>query len=246
MIILHILRSILIYIVVFFGFILISLVLLPLLWIIGLFSKDARERTARCFSDAALSFLRIMTGSKSIVIGAENVPDEAVLFVANHRGYFDIVSIYPFFHGRRLGFVGKKEFTAFLPFRLWMEWIGCLFIDRDNPREGLKAINAAAEDIQNGKSIWIYPEGTRGHEEDNLPFHAGSFRIAEKAGCKIVPAAQCHADDVFEKHIPLIKPAKIITVFGKPYSTEGLDRQELRELYKTVEEECRRLYNEYK
>ena len=47
-------------------------------------------------------------------------------------------------------------------------------------------MNEAVEDLKNGKYIWIYPEGTRNHGQELLPFREGSFKIAEKARCKIV------------------------------------------------------------
>ena len=36
-----------------------------------------------------------IAGTKITVIGEENIPDEAVLFIGNHRSYFDILLTYP-------------------------------------------------------------------------------------------------------------------------------------------------------
>ncbi|MBR6271895.1 MAG: 1-acyl-sn-glycerol-3-phosphate acyltransferase [Lachnospiraceae bacterium] len=223
-----------------------SLIALPVLWLVGKISPLAKEKAARVMGCGGIRMVRFIVGVKADNIGLENIPDEPSLFVANHRSFFDIITVYPDMKKIRLGYIGKKQFKKFLPFKIWMEYMGCIFLDRDNPREGLKVVNQAAEDIKNGKYIWIYPEGTRGHEDGNLPFHAGSFRIAEKAGCAIVPVAQLRGDEAFENHLPYVKPTKMINVFGKPIPTEGLDKAELRELYKTAEAEVARLYEQYK
>ena len=60
-------------------------------------------------------------------------------------------------------------------------------IDRENPRNAMKAINTAAEFVKNDVcSMLIYPEGTRSRDRGMLPFHAGSFKIATKAGAPLV------------------------------------------------------------
>ena len=60
-------------------------------------------------------------------------------------------------------------------------------IDRENNRNALKTILAAADYIKKDIcSIAVYPEGTRSKSNQLLPFHAGSFKIAQKANCPLV------------------------------------------------------------
>ena len=56
-----------------------------------------------------------------------------------------------------------------------MKRLHCLFLDRKNPKEGLKTILQAIEDIKEGISICVFPEGTRnrGEELSMLPFRDG-------------------------------------------------------------------------
>ena len=64
---------------------------------------------------------------------------------------------------------------------------GCLPIDRENDRKALTAILTAADYLKRGLcSMAIYPEGTRGRGGELLPFHAGSFKIAQKANVPLV------------------------------------------------------------
>ena len=69
-----------------------------------------------------------------------------------------------------------------------MKNLHCLFLDRKDIKQGLKTILEGIEKVKSGISICIFPEGTRNKVNDTfLPFHEGSFKIAEKSGCPIIP-----------------------------------------------------------
>ena len=71
--------------------------------------------------------------------------------------------------------------------------------------------------MKNGISICIFPEGTRNKVADTfLPFHEGSFKIAQKAGCPIVPITINNSSAILEDHFPKIKKAHVIIEYGKP------------------------------
>ena len=167
-----------------------------------------------------------MAGVTVEVRGFENIPqDRPVLYVGNHRSYFDILVGYTTAPGL-LGFVAKKEMEKIPLLSKWMLNVNCLFLDRDNIKEGLKTILAGIEKIRRGVSVWIFPEGTRNKNEqlsNLLPFKEGSLKIAEKSGCPVVPVAIKGTADVFEKHIPCIRPSHVIIEFGKPFIVKELD-----------------------
>ena len=89
--------------------------------------------------------------------------------------------------------------------RRWMDNLFCLFLDRKNMKEGLKTILKGIDYIKDGKSIVIFPEGTRNKGEGVQDFHAGSFKFAEKTGCKIIPMVQTNTDCIFERQFPRLK-----------------------------------------
>ena len=167
-----------------------------------------------------------LAGVTVTVKGAENIPeDTAVLYVGNHRSYFDILAGYTTVP-TLLGFVAKKEMEKIPLLRTWMVNVNCLFLDRKNIKEGLKTILQGIEKVKNGVSIWIFPEGTRNPNEDItelLPFKEGSLKIAEKSGCPVVPVAIKGTAEVFEKHIPLICPSHVVIEFGEPFIVKELD-----------------------
>jgi 1-acyl-sn-glycerol-3-phosphate acyltransferase len=118
-----------------------------------------------------------------------------------------------------------------------MVLVGCFFLKRDNPRDGMRMIKKAAENIRKGNSMVIFPEGTRNKHEDEAlvqEFHAGSFHIAQKSGCKIVPMAISGTADVFENHLPKVRPGHVIIQYGEPIDTSALDRAAMKKLPDTV------------
>ena len=173
-------------------------------------------------------FLKI-SGVKVTVIGEENIPkDTAVLYVGNHRSYYDILVGYATTSGL-LGFVAKKEMDKFLILRSWMRMVNCLFLDRKDIKAGLKTILEGIEKVKSGISIWIFPEGTRAKgkdETDMLPFKEGSLKIAEKSGCPVIPVAMVRTADIFEKHLPCVKPTEITVYYGKPIYIKELEPEQ--------------------
>jgi len=173
----------------------------------------------------AFRIILFLCGIKKTVIGVENIPkEEAVLYVSNHRSYFDILIGYTSVPNLT-GYVAKKEMSGIPLISWWMRFLNCLFLDRDNIREGLKTILEGVELIKNGYSVFIAPEGTRNQKDDMLPFKEGSLKMAEKTGCAIIPVSISNTDNIFENHIPWIRRAHVIIEFGKPVYPGDLNKE---------------------
>lgn len=174
----------------------------------------------------AFRFVTFPTGMKRIVLGLENIPkDTAVLYASNHRSLADIPMAY-ITVPNLMGFVAKIE-TKKAPFlSWWMVLVNCLFLDRSDMRAGMKMILDAIDSIKQGYSIFIAPEGTRNQEAELLPFKEGSFKIADKSGCPVIPVAISGTDDVFENSFPWIKKATCVIEYGKPIYPEQLSKEE--------------------
>lgn len=173
-------------------------------------------------------FLKV-AGVKVTVKGAENIPtDRAVLYVGNHRSYFDILVGYTTTPGL-VGFVAKKEMRKFPILNRWMDNVNCLFLDRQDIKAGLKTILEGIEYVKSGISMWIFPEGTRARgkdELDMLPFKEGSLKIAEKSGCPVIPVAMVRTADIFEKHTPRVVPTEVTVYYGKPIYLKELEPEQ--------------------
>ena len=153
--------------------------------------KNDENRQKEYALQVVKQVLRMMfrlTGSTLTVKGLENIPDMPVLYVGNHRSYFDIVTGYIVVPGQT-GFIAKKEMEKIPLLREWMRNVNCLFLDRKDIKAGLKTILEGIEKVKGGSSIWIFPEGTRCKAKDPaelLPFKEGSLKIAEKSGCPVI------------------------------------------------------------
>lgn len=219
-----------------------SIIALPLLWLTGKFNSGLQHRISQRIVKLAFGKVLFLSGIKKKVIGVERVPkDRSVLFIINHRGFFDV--ILAFYTVPVLsGFVSKKEIAKVPGLRLWMRLIRCVFLDRENPREGIKAILKGIENMKNGTSMFISPEGTRNSGEGLLEFKPGSLKMAEKAGCPIVPVAITNANKVFEDHLPWIKPAEMTIEYGEPIYIQELSKEARAKLLEHCREKVLELY----
>lgn len=224
-----------------FLYLLLGIPVLGIEWIIGKFNKNLSDYQSLRLVQWAFNVILKISGVEVTVIGEENVPDKPVLFIGNHRSYFDILLTYS--RCRRLtGYVAKKEMLRYPLLRDWMKRLYCLFLDRENPKEGLKTILQAIDYEKNGISICIFPEGTRndGEELSMLPFHNGSFKIAEKSGCAIVPMSLNNTVSIFEAHLPFIRKTHVVLEYGKPIYMKDMDK----ETKKHIGEYCQNIIQE--
>lgn len=198
--------------------------------LIGLFNKHARDVIAFKIVKFAFRIALFICGTKIDVKGLENIPrNTPVLYVGNHSSYMDILLGYRYVPGLT-GFIAKKEIKKVPGLNWWMYLMNCLFLDREDPRAGLQTILEACEKIGNGISIFVFPEGTRSKTGELGDFKEGTFKIASKTKCPIVPVALTNTVSVFEKQFPKIRPAKVTINFGEPIFTDSLSKSELKTL----------------
>lgn len=213
-----------VFIVIFF---ICSIPLYLLLLLIGLFHKRTKDIISLRIVQWAFGVVGFFAGAKVTYIGEENIPkNQAVLYVANHRGFFDIILTYKNCPDLT-GYVSKKEIKMVPFLNIWMMFVHCLFLDRSDIKAGLATIKKAIEQVNQGISICIFPEGTRCEEEGKLlPFKEGSLRIAVKSGCPVVPMAITGTAAIFEDHLPFLRPGRVTVTYGKPFYIKDLPEQD--------------------
>ena len=217
-----------------FGFIFLFLVfgyiLLGFFWIYRKFDEKTADICQLRIIQSVFKIIWKLAGIKVTVIGEENIPkEEAVLYVGNHRSMADIVVAYALCPGLT-GFVAKDVVDKVPALRAWMKRLYCEFLDRNDLKQGMKVILSCIDKVKRGISIFIFPEGTRNkNKEDSTDiaaFKDGSFKIAQKTGCKIVPVAITGSNQVFEDHVPFIKSAKVIIEYGTPITYKELEAED--------------------
>ena len=213
------------------GFLILSIPILLIEWIIGKFSPRTKEISSLRIVQGVFKFILWEAGTKVTIIGEENVPkDTPVLYIGNHRSYFDIIITYARCPGLT-GYVAKSNMEKVPLLSIWMKRLHCLFINREDVKEAIKTILAGIDNIKNGISMCIFPEGTRNKTDDLLlPFKEGSFKMAEKTGCAIVPMALTNSADILENHFPRVAKTHVILEYGKPIYPKDLDKETKKKL----------------
>lgn len=208
-------------------FLVLSIPLLIAEWLIGKRNPKLKGQSSLKIIQWAFRRIIQLSGARLTVNGRDNIPDDVpVLYVANHRSFFDIIIGYTLVK-RECGFVSKKEMEKFPLFSNWMRNLHCLFLDRENVREGLKTVLTGIDYIKNDiSSIWIFPEGTRNKGEELMDFKEGSLKFAEKTGCLIIPVAIKNTRDIFENHFPKIRKTDVTFTFGTPIDIAALTKEE--------------------
>ena len=229
-----------------FGLFLLGTVLLTLsLLVIDTASGRRIDRTPwaqRCFRWACQSL-----GLKIRVHGV--IPETNALTVSNHIGWTDIPilgSLTPVL------FLSKAEVGAW-PIIGWLaQQAGTLFIKRGGGRARLVR-QTIAEQLRDGKSVLVFPEGTTGEGRTVLPFHGLLLGAAAESRAPIQPVTISYrrqgqpdpiapfvGDDAFHSHLVrlLRQPATRIDVLFHPaihVKTESSTTDLARQLHDTVQ-----------
>ena len=211
------------------------IIFLPILLvccIVRIFNSYAAGRIAQFLLRILFKVIIFISGARIDVNGLENIPDCPVLYTANHRGVFDIVTAYSIIK-KPLSFVAKIQLQKVPVLHGWMKLMHGLFIDRDDVRQGLKTILAAALNITKGISVWIFPEGKRKMncpETEMYPFKQGSFKIAAKSECPIIPVAMYGIRNVFDEGEFILRPGHIVVSFLPAVHLDELEEEKRRHI----------------
>ncbi|OJF77702.1 MAG: hypothetical protein BKP49_01620 [Treponema sp. CETP13] len=200
---------------------------------------EARDKIVQDLVPTWAKYVAEVFGAKVTVKGQENIPkDEAVVFVANHQGYVDIVSILGFID-KPTAFMAKAEIKKIGYLANWMALMQCTFIVRKNPRQSLQAMKEAIESVKKGYSLVIFPEGTRSKGGPIKEFKSGSFKLAYRSEAPIVPITIDGTWRIFEEH-NRIRPGNITLTIHPPVYTKGITKEEQHsiplQVQKTIQE----------
>ena len=128
-----------------------------------------------------------MAGVDFVVQGQEKIPvDEPVIFTPNHAGAFDIPAIVLTAPNSPI-FMAKKELGQIPFLKEWMDAVDCVFVDRANKQSAHSSLQQAIDAVADGRSLVIFPEGTRSKTGELGEFRGGAMKIAMETGAKVVP-----------------------------------------------------------
>ena len=166
--------------------------------------------------------------------GLENLPqDQSYLITHNHQGMFDIVALFAT-HDKTLKFVLKKELASTILIKDVAKTLEYYPLDRKSIRDGARMVKKVTQEIKEGYSYCIFPEGTRSKKGNQLgEFKGGTFKIAAKSKCPVVPVALIDCFKVFDNNT--IKKVKVQIHYLKPIEYEEYKELSTNELAQLVQ-----------
>ncbi len=182
--------------------------------IVSLFDRKGEviHKIARFWATLHLKACGIKVSCK----GSDNISKPPYIFMCNHQSALDIYALLSALPVSTRWIAKRQLFS--IPFFGWaIKRAGYISIDRENPREALKAINEAAQKIRQGMNILIFPEGTRSPDGALLPFKKGVFSLAVRAGIPVIPVGIKGTCDLQPKGSSLPKKKGLIYIhIGEP------------------------------
>jgi 1-acyl-sn-glycerol-3-phosphate acyltransferase len=172
-------------------------------------------------------------------------PRHSYVFLSNHQGWFDIFTLL----GKlpvQFRWLAKEELFKVFILGPAMRAAGYIPIDRSDRKKALESLSQAAEKVQQGTSIVIFPEGTRSPDGVLREFKRGGFLLAIKSQQLLVPVAISGSYRVLRKRGDwVIQPGVIDVTIDQPISTVGLNIRDNEALMQTVRETIRQHLSPY-
>jgi len=157
-------------------------------------------------------------------------PSAPYVFMSNHRSQFDILAVITALVDFQLRWVAKVELTRVPVFGWALKHSGHVIIDRSNHTQAIASLRAARAKMEEGVSVMIFPEGTRGTLAGPLlPFKKGGFMLALETGFPVVPIAVCGSAELLPRGSWQPASGEIEVVVGAPIPVAGMERDELVE-----------------
>jgi len=202
----------------------------------------ARASYLGLWNFATLRWLALTCGVRYVVRGAEHLPPGPCVILSKHQSQWE--TYYLQVMKRPVATVLKKELLN-VPFFGWgLRLLEPIAIDRNNPKQALKHIMADGQKrLEQGRSVMIFPEGTRTPVGQVGNYARSGATLACKAGVPIVPVAHnagyCWPAKKFLKY-----PGLVEVVIGAPIDTTDGDSRELTETVKNwIEQELALMQN---
>ena len=184
----------------------------------------------------ASTFLKVMfalAGIRYRVEGLEHYdPNRPLMLVSNHMSHLDILAFMVAIPGN-FAFVAKQELLKVPVLGTEINFQKHILINRANIKQSFRVLQQIPTYINNGRTVVIFPEGTRSKTGELGPFHRKSFSIAIKHNLTILPACILGTNQVISKHSFFINPGSILIRLGKPISIKTTDSAALMSQVRT-------------
>jgi 1-acyl-sn-glycerol-3-phosphate acyltransferase len=177
-------------------------------------------------------------GVRVRVVGADRLVESARsprIFASNHVSWFDVfvlASLVP-----RFAFVAKIELLRIPIFGPAARAVGTVPIDRNNRKSAFASYEEAATRIEGGRSVIVFPEGTRGTSYPLRDFKKGPFVLAIASGAPIIPTVVHGTLPIMPRVGWRVRGGEVTVHFLDPVPTAGLGYDGRDQLSATVHDQ---------
>jgi len=179
---------------------------------------------AKLMSYFLLGLIRVLTGAQARWHGCPPKAEQRIYF-ANHQSHADLVMIWAALpkdlrHITRA--IAARDYWTKTPFKQWLTTavFNVIYVSRDRTAEE-DPLGPLIDALNNGDSIILFPEGTRGHAEEPQPFKAGLYNLATRfPDVVLVPAWINNVQHVLPKGEVVPVPVLCSVTFGAPLKVE--------------------------
>jgi len=194
--------------------------------------KEGREASQRYIRKRSPAFSRKLFtwfGIHTKIKNLENIPIEGNYIICmNHQSYLDPMLLLGYV-SENLFLLAKEELNRAPFFKEAMQ-LFCITIDRDNPKNAVKALRRILEYLKAGECIGIFPEGTRTKDGLIAPFAPGGLKIAHKSKKKLIPVVVDGTGDAMPRKSLIVCPAKVQATILDPILPDEFESYEAYEL----------------
>ena len=228
-------RSIIFYLLLYMWTLTLGVLALPYL----LLPNSYVRSLANLWISGILELLKLTCGITYEIKNIENIPDRAVIVASKHQSAFETLLLFRLV--KNSIFIHKRELFLIPIFGLYLKKSNMISINRN---EGAKAIrkmlNEVKQNILNGYSIIIFPEGTRKKPGDPPDYKTGIAGIYKESEAEVLPVA-VNSGNYWPKHTFIKKPGNIIIKFLKPIPSKLEKSEFLKKIESVIEDETNKI-----
>lgn len=169
------------------------------------------------------------------------------MFVSNHQGIIDIVSLEAE-SNTDIRWVAKKQLFDAPWFGYLLKLPNMIEVDRENKTGLVKLLRDTKETIQSEvkRVVCIFPEGTRTDQQALLPFKGGTKIIAEKLQLTIQPIIITNSKKLLNEHNKTAANATVHITYLEPFKVSKDNKEWYNELTEKMQQCINHEYNQHK
>ncbi len=151
-------------------------------------SESTIRKATRLWARGVLLGLRLVVGLDYVERGREYLPKNPCLIVCNHQSTWETIAFLLLVPD--VAIIAKHELLRIPVLSWYLKRSPMIIIDRESGLRALKAmIDESRAALSQGRSVLIFPEGTRGGEADQLTFRRGVGLLYSKLNATVLPVA---------------------------------------------------------